>query len=92
MATIYLAMQIGVLGVVDWHEMLNQNSPAYTSVVSLVLERSWGATAAKIVTVFILITAFTSVFAGLLAGIAGAVRRRPRRRLLQVLRTTAPAP
>ena len=68
MATIYLAMQIGVLGVVNWHEMLNQNSPAYTSVVSVVLERSWGATAAKIVTVFILITAFTSVFAGLLAG------------------------
>ena len=68
MATIYLAMQIGVLGVVNWHEMLDQNSPAYTSVVSVVLERSWGATAAKIVTVFILITAFTSVFAGLLAG------------------------
>ncbi len=68
MATIYLAMQIGVLGVVDWHEMLNESSPAYTSVVSLVLERSWGATAAKIVTVFILVTAFTSVFAGLLAG------------------------
>jgi amino acid transporter len=54
--------------VVDWHEMLHQNSSAYTSVASLVLERSWGATAAKIVTVFILVTAFTSVLAGLLAG------------------------
>jgi len=65
---VYLAMQVGVLGVVDWHEMLNQSSPAYTSVVSVVLERSWGATAAKVVTVFILITAFASVLGGLLAG------------------------
>ena len=68
MMVVYLAMQIGVLGVVDWHEMLNQNSQVYTSVVSLLLERTWGATAAKIITVFILVTAFTSVLAGLLAG------------------------
>ena len=68
MMVVYLAMQVGVLGAVDWHQMLNQSSPAYTSVASLVLQRSWGATAAKVVTVFILITAFTSVLAGLLAG------------------------
>jgi amino acid transporter len=68
MATVYLAMQIGILGVVDWHEMLHQSSPEFTSVASVVLERSWGATAAKVVTAFILVTAFTSVFAGLLAG------------------------
>ncbi len=65
---IYLAMQIGVLGVVDWREMLDTNSPAYTSVASVVLERAWGATGAKIITVFILVTAFASVLAGLLAG------------------------
>jgi fructoselysine transporter len=68
MMVVYLTMQIGVLGVVDWHEMLNTSSPAYTSVVSLLLERTWGTTAAKIITVFILVTAFTSVLAGLLAG------------------------
>jgi fructoselysine transporter len=68
MMVVYLAMQVGVLGAVDWHQMLDQSSPAYTSVASLVLQRSWGATAAKVVTVFILITAFTSVLAGLLAG------------------------
>jgi amino acid transporter len=68
MMVVYLAMQVGILGVVDWHQMLNQSSPAYTSVASVVLERSWGATAAKVVTAFILLTAFTSVFAGLLAG------------------------
>jgi fructoselysine transporter len=65
---IYLAMQVGVLGVVDWHDMLDTGSPAYTSVASVLLERTWGPSAAKVVTVFILVTAFTSVFAGLLAG------------------------
>jgi amino acid transporter len=65
---VYLAMQVGVLGVVDWHEMLNTNSDAYTSVASLLLERTLGSTAAKVVTVFILVTAFTSILAGLLAG------------------------
>jgi amino acid transporter len=68
MMVVYLAMQVGILGVVDWREMLDTSSPAYTSVASLVLERTLGTTAAKIVTVFILVTAFTSVLAGLLAG------------------------
>jgi len=65
---IYLAMQIGVLGVVNWREMLDTNSSAYSSVASVVLQRAWGSGAAKVVTVFILITAFASVLAGLLAG------------------------
>jgi fructoselysine transporter len=65
---IYLVMQVGVLGVVHWPDMLNQNNAASKSVASVVLERSWGKTAAKMVTVLILITAFTSVFAGLLGG------------------------
>ena len=68
MMVVYLAMQIGILGVVNWHEMLDPNSTAFPSVASLVLERTLGSTAAKIVTVFILVTAFTSVLAGLLAG------------------------
>jgi amino acid transporter len=68
MMVVYLAMQVGILGVVNWHEMLNANSQAYTSVASLVLERTLGGTVAKIVTVFILVTAFASVLAGLLAG------------------------
>ncbi|HVH94876.1 MAG TPA: APC family permease [Nocardioidaceae bacterium] len=68
MMVVYLAMQVGILGVVDWHQMLNTNSQAYTSVASLVLERTVGTTAAKVITVFILITAFASILAGLLAG------------------------
>jgi amino acid transporter len=65
---VYLFMQVGVLGVVDWHQMLNTSSQAYTSVASVVLQRTVGATAAKVITVFILVTAFASVLAGLLAG------------------------
>jgi amino acid transporter len=65
---IYLFTQIGVLGVVKWQEMLDTGSQAYTSVVSLLLERTWGPGAATVVTVFILITAFASLLVGLLAG------------------------
>ena len=65
---IYLVMQIGVLGVVNWHDMLNTDSAAYSSVASVVLEKTWGHTAAQVVTGLILVTAFASVFAGLLGG------------------------
>lgn len=65
---VYLLMQVGVLGVVDWHRMLDPDSPAYKSVASVVLSETWGNTAAGVVTVLILITAVASVFAGLLGG------------------------
>jgi amino acid transporter len=59
----YLAMNIGVLGVVPWHTAANSQS-----IASLVLERTWGKAAADITTVLILVTAFGSIFAGLLGG------------------------
>lgn len=59
----YLAMNIGVLGAVPW-----QIAAKSQSVASLVLERTWGKTAADITTVLIVVTAFGSVFAGLLGG------------------------
>jgi amino acid transporter len=59
----YLAMNIGVLGVVPWHTAAHSQS-----VASLVLERTWGKAAADITTVLILVTAFGSIFAGLLGG------------------------
>nr|WP_082598260.1 MULTISPECIES: APC family permease [unclassified Kitasatospora] len=65
---IYLLLQIGVLGAMDWHQMLDPDSIASKSVASAVMEQTWGAGAAKVVTVLILITAFASVFAGLLGG------------------------
>ncbi|MEV4315886.1 APC family permease [Actinocrispum sp. NPDC049592] len=60
---IYFLFQIGVLGVMPWQEI--GESPYFAS---LVLERTWGSTAAHIFTVAIVITAFGSVFAGLLGG------------------------
>ncbi|MBW8698947.1 Serine/threonine exchanger SteT [Streptomyces sp. MBT84] len=65
---IYLLLQIGTLGVVDWHRMTDPHDIASTSVASAVLEETWGKGAADTVTVLILITAFASVFAGLLGG------------------------
>ncbi|MEE4419687.1 APC family permease [Streptomyces bugieae] len=65
---IYLLLQIGTLGVVDWREMLDPHSTASSSVASAVLERAWGRGAADTVTVLILVTAVASVFTGLLGG------------------------
>ncbi|MEU9175809.1 APC family permease [Streptomyces sp. NPDC048550] len=65
---IYLLLQIGSLGVLDWHRMLDPKDIASTSVASAVLEETWGKGAAQVVTVLILVTAFASVFAGLLGG------------------------
>ncbi|WP_405774716.1 APC family permease [Streptomyces sp. NBC_00859] len=65
---IYLLLQIGTLGVVDWKDMLDPANPASTSVASAVLEKAWGKGPADTVTVLILITAVASVLAGLLGG------------------------
>ncbi|MEW2546451.1 APC family permease [Streptomyces sp. NPDC047002] len=65
---IYLLMQIGTLGVVNWHDMIDPADPASRSVAAVVLEKAWGRTTADVITVLILITAFASVFAGLLGG------------------------
>ena len=66
--TIYLLLQIGVLGVVHWQDMLDPNNIASQSVASAVLEKTLGKTAADVVTVLILVTAFASVYSGLLGG------------------------
>ncbi|MFI1171081.1 APC family permease [Streptomyces melanogenes] len=65
---IYLLLQIGTLGVIDWQRMTDPGDIASTSVASAVLEKTWGKGAADVVTVLILVTAFASVFTGLLGG------------------------
>ncbi|MEV0402839.1 APC family permease [Actinoallomurus sp. NPDC050550] len=60
---LYFLLQMGVLGVVPWQEAKDSSS-----VASLVLERTWGKGVAQVFTVGIIITAFASVFAGLLGG------------------------
>jgi len=63
MMFVYLILNISVLGVVPWHDIA-----ASKSVASLVVEHSWGHAAASVMTVLIVVTAFASVFAGLLGG------------------------
>jgi amino acid transporter len=59
----YLALNIGVVGVVPWHVVARS-----TSVASVVVTTNWGRGPADVVTVLILVTAFASVLAGLLGG------------------------
>ena len=62
-ACLYLMMNISILGVVDWREMLrpaDSNNKLY--VVSTFMERIYGHGAGKLVTVLVMWTAFASVF------------------------------
>ncbi|HEU5029915.1 MAG TPA: APC family permease [Spirillospora sp.] len=63
MMTLYFLLQVGILGVIPW-----ERTQESSSFASLVLERTWGKGAAQVFTVGIIVTAFASVFAGLLGG------------------------
>lgn len=63
MMFVYLILNISVLGVAPWREIAQSKS-----VASLVVEHSWGHAAASVMTILIIVTAFASVFAGLLGG------------------------
>jgi amino acid transporter len=59
----YLVMNVGVLGVLPTDRITSSSFLAAD-----VVARNWGGTAAHVVTVLILITAFASVYCGLLGG------------------------
>ncbi|EME62164.1 APC family permease [Amycolatopsis decaplanina] len=61
--SLYFLLQLGVLGSIPLEELKKA-----TSVASTVLEQAWGTGPAKVITVFIVIAAIGSVFAGLLGG------------------------
>jgi amino acid transporter len=68
---LYVALQIGVLGAVPWSSLVAttpSGSPpdAAGFVGSTVVQRGWGVTAARVVTLAILVTAFASTFGNLL--------------------------
>jgi APA family basic amino acid/polyamine antiporter len=66
-AAIYIVMNISVLGVVPWRELVStSHSDARLYVIASFMERLYGHTAAGIVTVLVMITAFASVFSLLL--------------------------
>src|SRR6266567_208225 len=53
-AGLYLLMNISILGVVDWHEMLQTQSNNKLYVVSIFMQRIYGAWAANLVTVLVI--------------------------------------
>jgi amino acid transporter len=62
-AGLYLTMNLCILGVIPWREMLQagqNNNGLY--VVSLFMQRIYGAWAARLVTGLVIVTAFASVF------------------------------
>jgi basic amino acid/polyamine antiporter, APA family len=62
-AGLYLLMNLSVLGVVDWHEVIaaaKSNNKLY--VFSTFMQRIYGGWAANLVTALIMLTAFASVF------------------------------
>jgi amino acid transporter len=60
---IYLVLNVGVVGVVPWHEVAKS-----ASVASVAVTTAWGTAAARVVTALIIVTAFASVLTGLLGG------------------------
>jgi amino acid transporter len=66
-AAIYIVMNISILGVLPWRELAaSGQSEARFYVISLFMDRVHGHTAAVVVTVLIMWTAFASVFSLLL--------------------------
>jgi len=62
-ACLYLLMNISVLGVVDWHEIIaSAQSDNKLYVFSTFMQRIYGSWAANLVTGLIMLTAFASVF------------------------------
>ena len=64
-ATLYLLMNISVLGVIPWQEVVKGSDGRY-AVVAVVMQRTFGLTAARILAALVMWTAFASVFSLLL--------------------------
>src|SRR5262249_53594737 len=62
-AGLYIVMNLSILGVVPWREMVASNrSNSGLYVVSVFMERIYGSWAAKLATALVMWTAFASVF------------------------------
>jgi len=66
-AAIYLTMNVAVMGVIPWREMVSHSGEQNNFIISVFMQRIYGAWAGRAVTVLILWTAFASVFSTLLA-------------------------
>lgn len=64
-AGLYLMMQVSVLGVIPLHELTHESAAKF-AVVAVLMERTFGDTAAKVLALLVMWTAFASVFSLLL--------------------------
>ena len=65
-AAIYVVMNISVLGVIPWREMVGHTGEQNNYVISVFMERIYGNWAGRAIAVLIIWTAFASVFSLLL--------------------------
>ncbi len=65
-AALYIVMNISVLGVVPWREMLGHTGEQNNYIISVFMERIYGSWAGRAIAVLIIWTAFASVFSLLL--------------------------
>jgi APA family basic amino acid/polyamine antiporter len=65
-AIIYIVMNVAVLGVIPWRELVGQSNQQSNYVISLFMQRIYGNWAGRAVTGLIMWTAFASVFSLLL--------------------------
>ena len=61
-AGLYLLMNVSVLGVLDWHEVIRADANNKLYVFSTFMQRIYGSWAANLITALIMLTAFASVF------------------------------
>ncbi len=65
-AAIYIVMNIAVLGVIPWREMIQHSGEQNNYIISIFMQRIYGSWAGRAVTALIMWTAFASVFSLLL--------------------------
>jgi basic amino acid/polyamine antiporter, APA family len=65
-AAIYVVMNISVLGVIPWREMVGHTGEQNNYIISVFMERIYGTWAGRAIAVLIIWTAFASVFSLLL--------------------------
>ena len=65
-AAIYLTMNVAVLGVIPWREMVSHSGGENNHIISVFMQRIYGTWAGRLITWLIMWTAFASVFSTLL--------------------------
>ena len=65
-AALYLTMNVAVLGVIPWREMVSHSGGENNHIISVFMQRIYGTWAGRLITWLIMWTAFASVFSTLL--------------------------